>query len=155
MQANPDSQPVGEIVSPPPSVQINSPQLSGTVQDPTMGQPAMQQNVVYIQIPKFKHPTRIYSSVMIGVGILVYILSTVFAIGNNYYPLFDIGYGTCCMLFNAAFVCEIVFYYNMMQHNQTYGQGTGWAVTNIVLAAILTVIGLFFALGILASGFNL
>ena len=50
------------------------------------------------------------------------------------------------MFFNAAFVCEIVFYYNMMQHNQSYGQGTGWAVTNIVFAAILTVIGLFIAL---------
>ena len=146
MQESSDPQPIGEIVSPPPSVQINAPQLAGSVQAPVMGQPTMQQNVVYIQMPKFKHPTRIYSSVLIVVGILVYILSTVFAIGNNYYLLFDIGYGTCCMFFNAAFVCEIVFYYNMMQHNQSYGQGTGWAVTNIVFAAILTVIGLFIAL---------
>ena len=63
--------------------------------------------------------------------------------------------GTCCMFYNAAFVCEIVFYYNMMEHNQSYGQGTGWAITNIVLGAILTVIGLFFALGMFASAFSL
>lgn len=150
-----DSQPIGEIVSPPPSVQINAPQLTGSVQAPVMGQPTMQQNVVYIQMPKFKHPIRIWSYVLIGVGLLIYFVSTVLSLDNGSETMFELGYGTCCMFFNAAFVCEIVFYYNMMQHNQSYGQGTGWAITNIVLGAILTVIGLFFALGMFASAFSL
>lgn len=150
-----DSQPIGEIVSPPPSVQINAPQLTGSVQAPVMGQPTMQQNVVYIQMPKFKHPIRIWSYVLIGVGLLIYFVSIVLSLDNGSETMFELGYGTCCMFFNAAFVCEIVFYYNMMQHNQSYGQGTGWAITNIVLGAILTVIGLFFALGMFASAFSL
>ena len=150
-----DSQPIGEIVSPPPSVRINAPQLTGSVQAPVMGQPTMQQNVVYIQMPKFKHPIRIWSYVLIGVGLLIYFVSTVLSLDNGSETMFELGYGTCCMFFNAAFVCEIVFYYNMMQHNQSYGQGTGWAITNIVLGAILTVIGLFFALGMFASAFSL
>ena len=149
-----DSQPIGEIVSPPPSVQINAPQLTGSVQAPVMGQPIMQQNVVYIQMPKFKHPIRIWSYVLIGVGLLIYFVSTVLSLDNGSETMFELGYGTCCMFFNAAFVCEIVFYYNMMEHNQSYGQGTGWAITNIVLGAILTVIGLFFALGMFASAFS-
>jgi len=55
MQDNPEPQPIGEIVSP---------QLEGAVQTPMMGQPMMQQNVMYIQMPKFRHPTRIISSVL-------------------------------------------------------------------------------------------
>ena len=145
MQESSDSQPIGEIVSPPPSVQINAPQLTGSVQAPVMGQPTMQQNVVYIQMPKFKHPIRFLSYVLMIVGILIYFAS--FVLGG-FETMFTLGYGTCCMFFNAAFVCEIVFYYNMMQHNQSYGQGIGWAVTNIVFAVILTIIGLFIALGV-------
>ena len=110
---------------------------------------------MYIQMPKFKHPIRIWSYVLIGVGILIYFVSTVLSFDSGTETMFELGYGTCCMFFNAAFVCEIVFYYNMMEHNQSYGQGTGWAITNIVFAAILTIIGLFIALGMFASAFSL
>ena len=58
------------------------------------------------------------------------------------------------MFYNAAFVYEILFYYNMMEHNQSNGKGTGWAVINIILAAILTIIGLYFGFGILTSKFS-
>ena len=152
MQDSSDSQPIGEIVSTPPSVQINSQQLTGAVQAPIMGQQVMQQNIMYIQMPKFKHPIRIWSYVLMIVGILIYFAS--FVIGG-FETMFELGYGTCCMFFNAAFVCEIVFYYNMMQHNQSYGQGIGWAVTNIVFAVILTIIGLFIALGMFLSASGL
>lgn len=152
MQESSDSQPIGEIVSPPPSVQINAPQLTGSVQAPVMGQPTMQQNVVYIQMPKFKHPTRMYSYLLIGVGTLIYLLTMY--LGSNS-AAYQLGCGTCCMFYNAAFVCEILFYYNMMEHNQSHGKGTGWAVINIVLAAILTVIGLYFAFGIFTSSFDI
>ena len=106
-------------------------------------------------MPKFKHPIRIWSYVLIGVGLLIYFVSIVLTLDNGSETMFELGYGTCCMFFNAAFVCEIVFYYNMMEHNQSYGQGTGWAITNIVLGAILTVVGLFLALGMFASAFSL
>ena len=47
MQGSSDSQHVGEIVSPPPSVQINSPQKTDSVQAPMMDQPPMQEDVIY------------------------------------------------------------------------------------------------------------
>jgi hypothetical protein len=151
MHDSSDSQPIGEIVSPPPSVQINAPQLTGSAQAPVMGQPTMQQNVVYIQMPKFKHPTRMYSYLLIVVGTLIFWLIGILSSNSNE---FQLGCGICCMFYNAAFVCEILFYYNMMEHNQSYGKGTGWAVINIVLGAILTVIGLYIAFGIFTSSFD-
>lgn len=146
MKESGDEQIWGEVAT-PQSIVINPNQQATPPLGSQPMQPIMQQNVMYIQMPKFKHPMRTYSSILIGVGILIYILSIFFAFGNDRHSVSDLGYGACCMMFNAGLVCEIVFYYNMMQHNQSYGQGTGWAITNIVLAAILTVIGLFIALG--------
>ena len=154
MQGDQNNQIVGEIQT-PQSVTINTGQQAGIPYGAQPIQPMMQQNVVYIQMPKFKHPIRIWSYVLIGVGLLIYFVSTVLAFDSGTETMFELGYGTCCMFFNAAFICEIVFYYNMMQHNQSYGQGTGWAITNIVFAAILTVIGLFLAAAMFGSAFNL
>ena len=140
MQGDQNQQLVGEIQTPQP-VTINTGQQAAMAYGAQPVQPIMQQNVMYIQMPKFRHPIRNISSVLVVVGILVYILSIVFAIDSESETLFNIGYGTCCMFFNAAFVCEIVYYYNMIQHNQTYGQGIGWAVTNIILAVFLILAG--------------
>ena len=154
MQGDQKNQIVGEIQT-PQSVTINTGQQAGMPFGAQPVQPMMQQNIVYIQMPKFKHPIRIWSYVLIGVGILIYFVSTILAFDSGTETMFELGYGTCCMFFNAAFVCEIVFYYNMMEHNQSYGQGTGWAITNIVFAVILTIIGLFIALGMFSSAFSL
>ena len=147
MQRDQNNQIIGEIQT-PQSVAINTVQQAGMPYGAQPIQPIMQQNIVYIQMPKFRHPTRIISSVLVFVGILVYILSIVFSIETESEALFNIGYGSCCMFFNAAFVCEIIFYYNMIQHNQSYGQGIGWAITNIVLAVFLILAGTLGALSI-------
>ena len=147
MQRDQNNQIIGEIQT-PQSVAINTVQQAGMPYGAQPIQPIMQQNIVYIQMPKFRHPTRIISSVLVFVGILVYILSIVFAIDSESETLFNIGYGSCCMFFNAAFVCEIIFYYNMIQHNQSYGQGIGWAITNIILAVFLILAGTLGALSI-------
>ncbi|CAI8323755.1 MAG: Uncharacterised protein [Candidatus Poseidoniaceae archaeon] len=147
MQGDQNNQIIGEIQT-PQSVAINAVQQAGMPYGAQPVQPIMQQNIMYIQMPKFRHPTRTISSVLALVGILVYILSIVFVIDSESEALFNIGYGTCCMFFNAAFVCEIVYYYNMIQHNQSYGQGIGWAITNIILAVFLILAGTLGALSI-------
>ena len=147
MERDQNNQIIGEIQT-PQSVAINTVQQAGMPYGAQPIQPIMQQNIMYIQMPKFRHPTRIISSVLVFVGILVYILSIVFSIETESEALFNIGYGSCCMFFNAAFVCEIIFYYNMIQHNQSYGQGIGWAITNIILAVFLILAGTLGALSI-------
>ena len=148
MQGDQNNQIVGEIQTPQP-VTINAGQQAGMPYGAQPFQPIMQQNIMYIQMPKFRHPTRIISSALVTIGILVYFISLIVALDGNSDAWFNIGYGTCCMFFNAAFVCEIIFYYNMMQHNQSYGQGTGWAITNIVLAVFLIIVGTLGMLSIL------
>ena len=148
MQGDQNNQIIGEIQT-PQSVTINAGVQAGMPYGAQPVQPMMQQNIMYIQMPKFKHPIRIWSYVLIGVGLLIYFVSIVLAFDNGGETMFELGYGTCCMFFNAAFVCEIVFYYNMIQHNQSYGQGTGWAITNIVLAVFLIVVGTLGMLSIL------
>ena len=148
MQGDQNNQIVGEIQTPQP-VTINAGQQAGMPYGAQPFQPIMQQNIMYIQMPKFRHPTRIISSALVTIGILVYFISLIVALDGNSDAWFNIGYGTCCMFFNAAFVCEIIFYYNMMQHNQSYGQGTGWAITNIVLAVVLIIVGTLGMLSIL------
>jgi len=147
MQGNQNNQIIGEIQT-PQSVAINAVQQTGMPYVAQPVQPIMQQNIMYIQMPRFRHPTRIISTVLASVGILVYILSIVFVIDSESETLFNIGYGTCCMFLNAAFVCEIVYYYNMIQHNQSYGQGIGWAITNIIIAVFLILAGTLGALSI-------
>ena len=148
MQGDQNNQIVGEIQTPQP-VTINAGQQAGMPYGAQPFQPIMQQNIMYIQMPKFRHPTRIISSALVTIGILVYFISIIVAFDGNSEAWFNIGYGTCCMFFNAAFVCEIIFYYNMMQHNQSYGQGTGWAITNIVLAVFLIIVGTLGMLSVL------
>ena len=148
MQGDQNNQIVGEIQTPQP-VTINAGQQAGMPYGAQPFQPIMQQNIMYIQMPKFRHPTRIISSALVTIGILVYFISLIVAPDGNSDAWFNIGYGTCCMFFNAAFVCEIIFYYNMMQHNQSYGQGTGWAITNIVLAVVLIIVGTLGMLSVL------
>ena len=151
MQGDQNNQMNDEIQT-PQSVAINAVQQAGMPYGAQPVQPIMQQNIMYIQMPKFRHPTRAISTVLALVGILVYILSIVFVIDSESEALFNIGYGTCCMFFNAAFVCEIVYYYNMIQHNQSYGQGIGWAITNIILAVFLILAG---TLGVLSIFFGI
>ena len=148
MQGDQHNQIVGEIQTPQP-VTINAGQQAGMPHGAQPFQPFMQQNIMYIQMPKFRHPTRIISSALVTIGILVYFISLIVALDGNSDAWFNIGYGTCCMFFNAAFVCEIIFYYNMIQHNQSYGQGTGWAITNIVLAVFLIIVGTLGMLSVL------
>ena len=150
MHGDQNNQVVAEIQA-PQSVTINAGQQAGIPLVAQNTEPSIQQDVVYIQMPKFKHPTRMYSYLLIVVGTLIFWLVGNLGSNSNEYQL---GCGICCMFYNAAFVCEILFYYNMMEHNQSYGKGTGWAVINIVLAAILTVIGLYIAFGIFTSSFD-
>ena len=107
MQGDQNNQIVGEIQTPQP-VTINAGQQAGMPYGAQPFQPIMQQNIMYIQMPKFRHPTRIISSALVTIGILVYFISLIVALDGNSDAWFNIGYGTCCMFFNAAFVLSLI-----------------------------------------------
>lgn len=138
----------GDVGQQPPSMQMNQSPNPVLIQQGSMVQPTQQQGVVYIQVPKFKHQTRTASYVLIGSGLLVYFISFALGISRDSELFLVLGGGTCCLAFNAAFVCEIIFYSKMLEHNKTYGESNGWAITNIVLGSILLLVGLIYILGI-------
>ncbi len=142
----------GNVDLQPPSVQINQsvdpafiqPQAKGV----SMVQP-IQDNVVYIQAPKFKHQSRKASTILSLVGLfLAVIVTTVGIVGDDSNLIALLAEGVCCLSFNTAFVCEIIFYSKMMEHNRTYNKSQGSAITNIVLSSILTLVGIILFFGI-------
>jgi hypothetical protein len=155
MHMQPDEQQTqfwGQVDQQPTSTQINPStnpvQIQQQVQPGSIVQPIQQQGVVYIKVPKFKHQTRTLSYILIGSGLLVYFISLGLGISTESELALALGGGTCCLAFNAAFVCEIIFYSKMLGHNKTYGESDGWAITNIVLGSILLLVGLIYIIGI-------
>lgn len=141
---------VGEVSQKPPSVQIN-PSTNPVLIQPqgvSIVQP-IQENVVYIKAPKFKHQTRVASTMLSLIGLLLaFVTTTVGIVGDDATLFALLGEGVCCLSFNAAFVCEIIFYSKMMEHNRTYNESQGSAIANIVLLSILTCVGFFLLIGI-------
>ena len=143
---------LGEVSQKPPSVQINPSTNPVLIQPQTQGvsmvQP-IQENVVYIKAPKFKHQTRVASTVLSAIGlVLAFVTTSVGIFGDDSTTVALLGEGVCCLSFNAAFVCEIIFYSKMMEHNRTYNESQGSAIANIVLLSILTCVGFFLLIGI-------
>ena len=141
---------VGEVSQKPPSVQINPSTNSVLIQPQGVSivQP-IQENVVYIKAPKFKHQTRVASTVLSLIGLLLaFVTTTVGIVGDDATLFALLGEGVCCLSFNAAFICEIIFYSKMMEHNRTYNESQGSAIANIVLLSILTCVGFFLLIGI-------
>ena len=98
-------------------------------------------NVIYLQAPKYSNwPMRILSSVMLIFGILIYFagMATMRYGDEAIWPI-----TTCCGLWWAAMIPELVYYHGMVSHNSANGMGTGWAITNLVLGYIALVIGGF------------
>ena len=142
----------GNVDLQPPSLQINQSVNPGFIQPQAKGismvQP-IQDNVVYIQAPKFKHQSRIASTVLSLIGLFLAIITTTVGIyGDDSTLIALLAEGVCCLSFNAAFVCEIIFYSKMMEHNRTYNKSQGSAISNIVLSSILTLVGIVLFFGI-------
>ena len=96
-------------------------------------------NVIYLQAPKYSNwPMRILSSVMLIFGILIYFagMATMSCGDESIWPV-----TTCCGLWWAAMIPELIYYHGMVGHNSANGMGTGWAITNLVLGYMTLVIG--------------
>jgi hypothetical protein len=131
-----------ERSSPPPSALILNPQLQ------TDSEPAdtsdQQQKIIIVQAPVFKHPSRLISSIVTTMGLVVFFLAFFAFSGSSTtnFDMLEFGFGGCCLLFNFAFIMEIVYYANLIAHNNTYGIGNGWANFNLVLTIVLVSLGL-------------
>ncbi|GEM_PF-1066267 len=148
-----DNQLRGQVDQRPSSVQINQSANPTLIhqqsQGVTMVQP-IQENIVYIKGPKFKHQSRVASTVLSIIGLsLAFITTSLGVIREDLDLVTLLAEGACCLSFNAAFICEIIFYSKMMEHNKMHNQSQGSAIANIVLLSILICLGFVLLFGIL------
>lgn len=103
-----------------------------------------QQQIIIVQAPTFSHPTRLISSIVTTVGLLVFFLAFFAFAGSSTtdFAMLEFGIGGCCLLFNFAFIMEIIYYANLISYNKTYGNGNASANFNLVLTIVLVTIGL-------------
>lgn len=135
---DPDSKPE----KPPSSVVISVPLVQ---KDPEQSSVQQQPEVILIQAPKFNHPARTISSIITFLAIFIFLISFFSFSSSTGYDGFlhlEFGFQSCCFLFNIAFVLEIVYYGNLITHNNTYGGNNTWPTLNLLLALVLAGIGL-------------
>tara|TARA_B100000003_G_scaffold142934_1_gene128406 strand:- start:48 stop:491 length:444 start_codon:yes stop_codon:yes gene_type:complete len=133
---------VFEPEKPPSSVVISVPLVQ---KDPEQSNVQQQPEVILIQAPKFNHPARTISSIITFLAIFIFLISFFSFSSSTGYDGFlhlEFGFQSCCFLFNIAFVLEIVYYGNLITHNNTYGGNNTWPTLNLLLALVLVGIGL-------------
>ena len=133
---------VSELEKPPSSVVISVPLVQ---KDPEQSSVQQQPEVILIQAPKFNHPARTISSIITFLAIFIFLISFFSFSSSTGYDGFlhlEFGFQSCCFLFNIAFVLEIVYYGNLITHNNTYGGNNTWPTLNLLLALVLAGIGL-------------
>ena len=133
---------VSEPEKPPSSVVISVPLVQ---KDPEQTSIQQQPEIILIQAPKFNHPARTISSIVTCLAIFIFLISFFSFSSSTGYDGFshlEFGFQSCCFLFNVAFILEIVYYGNLITHNNTYGEDNTWPTLNLFLALVLAGIGL-------------
>ena len=133
---------VSEPEKPPSSVVISVPLVQ---KDPEQTSIQQQPEVILIQAPKFNHPARTISSIVTCLAIFVFLISFFSfssSTGSDGFSHLEFGFQSCCFLFNVAFILEMVYYGNLITHNNTYGGNNTWPTLNLFLAFVLAGVGL-------------
>ena len=135
---------VSKPEKPPSSVVISNPVVQ---RDPEQSSVQQQPEIILIQAPKFNHPARTISSIITTLAIFIFLISF-FSFGSSSegFSHLEFGFQSCCFLFNVAFILEIVYYGNLITHNNTYGGNNTWPTLNLFLAFVLAGIGLLILL---------
>ena len=140
----------GEIVqdesTPPQPVLINPPVEASSIsrQDHTE---ETEQSIVFIRVPKFKHPSRLVSSFAVTIALVTFLFFFASAFAKSDLFLLETAIKSCCVILNIAFVSEIVFYSHLFQHNKETRGSNFSTVFNIVLFVALTIAGVALFIG--------
>ena len=140
----------GEIVqdesTPPQPVLINPPVEASSIsrQDHTE---ETEQSIVFIRVPKFKHPSRLVSSFAVTIALVTFLFFFASAFAKSDLFLLETAIKSCCVILNIAFVSEIVFYSHLFQHNKETKKSNFSTVFNIVLFVTLTIAGVALFIG--------
>ena len=142
---NPDEIVQDESTQPQP-VLINPPVEASSIsrQDHTE---EIEQSIVFIRAPKFKHPSRLVSSFAVTIALVAFLFFFASAFAKSDLFLLETAIKSCCVILNIAFVSEVVFYSHLFQHNKEARKSNFSTVFNIVLFVALTIAGVALFIG--------
>lgn len=124
--------------------QAYSPDQVGVYPQNLSGQPQIippPGNIIYVQAPKYSNNrVRMWSYILSGLGLALGVGSIALNISGEWI-IGQLGSFGCCGLLWAAMIPEVIFYHGMTKHNNSTGQGTGWAITNLVFGYLILVGG--------------
>ena len=106
-----------------------------------------EQSIVFIQSPKFKHPSRTVSSFAVVIAIITFLFFFASAFAKSDLFLLETAIKSCCVILNIAFVSEVVFYSHLFQHNKETRKSNFSTVFNIVFFVALTIAGVALLIG--------
>mgnify|MGYP001580102330 FL=1 len=131
----------GEGIPNPPETQFFAPQQ--IVHDGQNHQPmASQQQIVYIDLnyrPKVN--LRMWSYLVIGIGIAIYIA---FIFGNIWFGILSgfLGQSICCSFLAVAFFMDAAFYKGKSDWQASIGQSNGGSITGMIFDILFGIISI-------------
>ena len=112
-----------------------------------------EQNVAYIPVSKFNHPTQKYAMFAFSAAIFVAIGGFLLGIGDTSYQIMTYGAFGCCGLVNLALILYAIYFTKLVDHNNTHGIDNSQAKAGLGLTIILALATMVILLGNLFSSY--
>ena len=112
-----------------------------------------EQNVAYIPVSKFNHPTQRYAMFAFSAAIVVAIGGFLLGIGDTSYQIMTFGAFGCCGLVNLALILYAIYFTKLIDHNNTHNIDNSQAKAGLGLTVILALATMVILLGNLFSNY--
>lgn len=112
-----------------------------------------EQNVAYIPVSKFNHPTQKYAMFAFSAAIFVAIGGFLLGIGDTSYQIMTYGAFGCCGLVNLALILYAIYFTKLIDHNNTHNIDNSQAKAGLGLTIILALATMVILLGNLFSSY--
>ena len=112
-----------------------------------------EQNVAYIPVSKFNHPTQRYAMFAFAAAIVVAIGGFLLGIGDTSYQIMTYGAFGCCGLVNLALILYAIYFTKLIDHNNTHNIDNSQAKAGLGLTIILALATMVILLGNLFSSY--
>ena len=111
------------------------------------------QNIAYIPVSKFNHPTQKYAMFAFVAAIVVAIGGFLLGIGDTSYQIMTFGAFGCCGLVNLALILYVIYFTKLIDHNNTHNIDNSQAKAGLGLTVILALATMVILLGNLFSNY--
>ena len=112
-----------------------------------------KQNVAYIPVSTFNHPTQKYAMFAFSAAIFVAVGGFLLGIGDTSYQIMTYGAFGCCGLVNLALILYAIYFTKLIDHNNTHNIDNSQAKTGLGLTILLALATMAILIGNLFSSY--